>query len=169
MPAVDPLDVLEPALRGPPTRHTCIRTRRNRPTQQRTRRHRTVSVAPARGSRRRNRAAGRAFSALADTRGLLLIQIWTGFRVRGTLRQGAQAKSLRGRAPSQRASNSSALALSEPSLAGEGSAFRGYLVRCGVIRGRLRRSHHALCGSTSFSDAGSSGRPRRRASSATHQ
>ena len=55
-------------------------------------------------------------------------------RVRGTLRQGSQAKSLRGRASSQRATNSSALAGSEPALPGAGfRRSRDYLMRCGVI------------------------------------
>ncbi len=89
--------------------------------------------------------SGTAVPQVSDTRGLVLIQIWTGFRVRGTLRRGRQAKSLRGRAPSQRASNSSALAESGPAPARAGfRRSRGYPVRCAVMRMRLGRSSGRL-------------------------
>ncbi len=87
-----------------------------------------------------------AVPQVSDTRRLVLIQIWTGFRVRGTLRRGQQAKSLRGRAPSQRASNSSALAESGPVLPGAGfRRSRGYLVRMcsygsAAVAARITRS-----------------------------
>jgi len=48
MPAVNPLNMLQPALGGPPTRHSRIHTRRYRAAQQRPRWQRIASVATAR-------------------------------------------------------------------------------------------------------------------------
>ncbi len=141
MPAVHPLHVLQPPLPRPPTRHSRVHTRRHRPAQRRPGHQRVPSIPPL----RRTRPSGAttwALPLLSDTRRQTKIQIWTVFRVRGTLRPGVQAKSLRGRAPSQRATNSTALAISEPAPGMGGfRRSRDYLVRMCSYRRRLLAAH----------------------------
>jgi len=136
--AVYPLHVLQPPLPRPPTWHSRVHTRRHRSAQRRPGHQRVPRIPLLRGARASGAAAW-ALPLLSDTRRQTEIQIWTGFRVGGTLRPGVQAKSLRGRAPSQRAANSTALAISEPALAGAGfRRSRDYLVRmCSYPERRL--------------------------------
>jgi len=136
--AVYPLHVLQPALPRPPTRHSRVHTRRHRTAQRRPGHQRVHSIPPLRGTRPSGATTG-ALPLLSDTRGQTKIQIWTGFRVGGILRPGVQAKSLRGKAPSQRAIYSTALAISEPALPGAGfRRSRDYLVRmCSYPERRL--------------------------------
>ena len=69
MPAVDPLDVLDPPSGGTPARHTCVRARRDRAAQQGPRRHRTRSVPATLRPRDGSAAAKGPFPPLSDTRG----------------------------------------------------------------------------------------------------
>ena len=105
---------------------------------------------------------------VSDTADARVIRCCTGVRVRGTLRTAVQAEPFRVNAPSQRAVYSLDLAVATPSLAGEGFwRSRCYPVRMCSCRRGDGRVHHALCGTTSSSDSGSSGRPARSASSTT--
>jgi len=99
-------------------------------------------------------ADGRAIAHVSDTRISSVIQIWTGFRVRGTLRTARHAASSLLGAPGCRVGSSTALVeSSEPSPAREG--FRRSIdlgvpgVKCVVVLMQLvSRSHHADRGTT---------------------
>ncbi len=152
--AVHPLDVLHPPLPRPPTRHRGVHTHRHRSAQRRPRHQRVPGIPSLWGPRPHNGATTWALPLLSDTHRQTKIQIWTGFRVRGTLRTARHGKFPSGGAPGRRAANSAALVeKSGPAPARAGfRRSRGYLVQRGVISLRLmpltsgRLGQHLLLG-----------------------